>query len=151
MAPVTGIRTAVRKLADRPARRPFAVDALAAVCCVLITGPIMILVSHQEQADLRPAGAISALSSVLVLCHGRQRGRRPPPAWRSSPLQVTLGYSPVQTGLAFLPMIAGLVVSAQISTNATGPRFGPRVLVPAGMLLASAGLVWLSGIGAHSS
>ncbi|MFF1401222.1 MFS transporter [Streptomyces sp. NPDC058287] len=66
-------------------------------------------------------------------------------------LQVTLEYSPVQTGLAFLPMIAGLVVSAQISTNFTGPRFGPRVVVPAGMLLASAGLVWLTGIDAHSS
>lgn len=66
-------------------------------------------------------------------------------------LQVTLGYSPVRTGLAFLPMIAALVVSAQVSTNVTGPRFGPRAVVPAGMLLASAGLVWLTGIGAHSS
>ncbi|MET8438036.1 hypothetical protein ABZV61_35870 [Streptomyces sp900116325] len=42
-------------------------------------------------------------------------------------------------------------VVAQVSTNITGPRFGPRVVVPAGMLLAATGLVWLTGIGAHTS
>ncbi|MFD6420353.1 sensor histidine kinase [Streptomyces sp. NPDC060198] len=67
MAPVTGIRSAVRNLADRPARHPFAVDAVAVVCCVLITGPVMMLTSQQGQAALRPAGAVSALCSLLVL------------------------------------------------------------------------------------
>ena len=32
-------------------------------------------------------------------------------------LQATLGYSPIQTGLAFLPMIAMLVLAAQLGTN----------------------------------
>ncbi|MDX3767544.1 MULTISPECIES: sensor histidine kinase [unclassified Streptomyces] len=71
MAPVTGIWTTVRNLADRPAWRPFGVDAVAVVCCVLITGPIMMLVSHQGQADLRLAGAVSAVCSLLVLCAHR--------------------------------------------------------------------------------
>ncbi|GAB2857568.1 hypothetical protein GCM10022221_66450 [Actinocorallia aurea] len=66
-------------------------------------------------------------------------------------LQVSLGYSPVRTGVAFLPMIAGLVVSAQIATNVTVPRLGPRAAVPVGMLIAAGGLVWLTGIGVGTS
>ena len=42
-------------------------------------------------------------------------------------LQATLGYSPIQTGLAFLPMIAMLVLAAQLGTNLFVPRFGPKV------------------------
>ncbi|MFD3608271.1 DHA2 family efflux MFS transporter permease subunit [Streptomyces atroolivaceus] len=62
-------------------------------------------------------------------------------------LQLSLGYSPVQTGLAFLPMIAALIVSAQIATNVTVSRFGPRIAVPAGMAVAAAGMIWLTSIG----
>ncbi|GAA3220665.1 MFS transporter [Actinocorallia longicatena] len=65
-------------------------------------------------------------------------------------MQTTLGYSPVRTGCAFLPMIAALVVSAQLSTNVTVPGLGTRVAVPAGMLLGAAGLVWLTRLGLHS-
>jgi EmrB/QacA subfamily drug resistance transporter len=59
-------------------------------------------------------------------------------------LQLTLGYSPVKTGLAFLPMIAGLILSSTISSGTLMPRFGPRPLVPAGLLAASGGLVLLA-------
>jgi predicted MFS family arabinose efflux permease len=62
-------------------------------------------------------------------------------------LQATLHYSPVRTGLAFLPMIAALMVSAQLAVNLTVPRLGPKVAVPVGMALAAAGMVWLTGIG----
>ena len=55
-------------------------------------------------------------------------------------LQTTLGYSPMRTGVAFLPMIAGVVVGAQVS-GALLPRVGPRPLVPAGMAAAAAGMV----------
>jgi hypothetical protein len=66
-------------------------------------------------------------------------------------LQQTLGYSPVVSGVAFLPLIAMVVVSANLSNVVLLPRFGPKPLVPAGMLLAAAGLVWLTRIGAGSS
>ncbi len=59
-------------------------------------------------------------------------------------LQLTLGYSPVKTGLAFLPMIAGLILSSTTSSGALMPRFGPRPLVPAGLLAAAGGLVLLA-------
>jgi EmrB/QacA subfamily drug resistance transporter len=66
-------------------------------------------------------------------------------------LQLMLGYSPIQTGLAFLPMVAGLMVGAQLATIVLIPRFGPKPLVVAGMLLAAAGMVWLTQIGLDSS
>ncbi|WP_314508317.1 MFS transporter [uncultured Microbacterium sp.] len=59
-------------------------------------------------------------------------------------LQLTLGYSPIQTGLAFLPMIAMLILAAQLGTNIFVPRFGPKVLVPIGMVLGATGMVWLT-------
>jgi len=65
-------------------------------------------------------------------------------------LQQTLHYSPVVTGVAFLPMIAMIVVCANLSNVVLLPRFGPRPLVFAGMLLAAAGMAWLTRIGLHS-
>ncbi len=55
--------------------------------------------------------------------------------------QVTLGYSPVITGVAFLPMIALVMVSANLATIVLMPRFGPRPLVTLGMLVAALGMV----------
>ena len=66
-------------------------------------------------------------------------------------LQQTLGFSPVTTGLAFLPMIALVMISSNVSNIVLMPRFGPRPLVTTGMLLAAAGLAWLTRIGVHSS
>jgi EmrB/QacA subfamily drug resistance transporter len=65
-------------------------------------------------------------------------------------MQQTLGYSPVVSGLAFLPLIAMVVLSANLSNVVLLPRLGPKPLVPAGMLLAAASLVWLTRIGVHS-
>jgi hypothetical protein len=65
-------------------------------------------------------------------------------------LQTTLGYSPVVTGLAFLPMSAALIVSASIGQIVLMPRTGPKPLVGLGMLIAAAGMVWLTRIGVHS-
>jgi EmrB/QacA subfamily drug resistance transporter len=65
-------------------------------------------------------------------------------------LQQTLHYSPVITGVAFLPMIAMVVPSANLSNRVLLPRLGPRPVVTAGMLLTAGGLVWLTRIGADS-
>lgn len=62
-------------------------------------------------------------------------------------MQVTLGYSPVKTGVVFLPLIGCLVISAQISTTVTLNRYGPRVAVSIGMVLNAVGLAWLAGVG----
>jgi EmrB/QacA subfamily drug resistance transporter len=66
-------------------------------------------------------------------------------------LQESLGYSPVRTGLAFLPMIGALMVAAQITTNMLVPRFGPKTVVPAGAVIAAAGLAMLTTLSLTSS
>ncbi len=66
-------------------------------------------------------------------------------------LQATLGYSPIQTGLSFLPMIGMLVVAAQLGTNFLVPRLGPKVMVPAGMVLGVIAMIYLTHLDASSS
>ena len=67
-------------------------------------------------------------------------------------LQLTLAYSPVKSGLAFLPMIATIVVASTTSSGVLMPRFGPRPLIPAGLLLAAGGMVILATqLGLHTS
>ncbi|WP_151771778.1 MFS transporter [Streptomyces abyssomicinicus] len=59
-------------------------------------------------------------------------------------LQGILGYSPVKTGLAFLPMSAAIMIgSTQISARLL-PRTPPRLLMVPGMLLGAAGLALLT-------
>ncbi len=65
-------------------------------------------------------------------------------------LQATLGYSPVVTGVAFLPTIAMVMLFSQVSNIVLMPRIGPKPLVGAGMLVAAAGMAWLTRIGVHS-
>jgi EmrB/QacA subfamily drug resistance transporter len=66
-------------------------------------------------------------------------------------VQQTLGYSPLETGVAFLPFAAGIAVSAGASNAVLVPRFGPRPLVPTGMLIAAAGMFWLTDLDITSS
>ena len=66
-------------------------------------------------------------------------------------LQTIKGYDPVTAGLAFLPMIGGLLVSANLSSNILLPRIGPRALISAGMLLGSGAMAYLSQLGVTSS
>jgi hypothetical protein len=54
-------------------------------------------------------------------------------------LQQTLGYPPLVTGVAFLPLSAGLIASANLSTIVLMPRIGPRPLVAFGLLAAAGG------------
>ncbi len=58
--------------------------------------------------------------------------------------QLTLAYSPVKSGLAFLPMVAAIVVASTTCSGVLMPRVGPRPLVSVGMLVAAGGLVILA-------
>jgi EmrB/QacA subfamily drug resistance transporter len=59
-------------------------------------------------------------------------------------LEESLRYSPVVTGVAFLPLIAALIASSTTSSGLLMPRLGPRLLVPAGLVIAAGGLVILA-------
>ncbi|WP_406059161.1 MFS transporter [Streptomyces sp. NBC_01077] len=59
-------------------------------------------------------------------------------------LQVVKGYSPVMTGFAFLPMIAGMIIgSTQIGTRLM-TRVPPRLLMAPGFLTAGVGMLLLT-------
>ena len=66
-------------------------------------------------------------------------------------LQQNLRYSPLMTGVAFLPFAAGIAVSAGVSTTQLVPRVGPRPLVPSGMAIAAAGMFWLRHLNESST
>jgi EmrB/QacA subfamily drug resistance transporter len=59
-------------------------------------------------------------------------------------LQVVRGYSPIRTGLAFLPMTGAVAVSATLVAGRLMPRLPPRALIVPGLLAAAAGLAWLT-------
>jgi EmrB/QacA subfamily drug resistance transporter len=66
-------------------------------------------------------------------------------------LEATLGYSPVKTGLAFLPMTAVLMVAAGLGNTVLLRRLSPRTLVPAGLLAVAVGMVLLTRIDLQAS
>lgn len=66
-------------------------------------------------------------------------------------MQQNLGFTPITTGLAFLPMIGALVVMSTFSTAVVLPRFGPRPIAAVGMIVAAAGMVWLAQLSSTSS
>jgi EmrB/QacA subfamily drug resistance transporter len=65
-------------------------------------------------------------------------------------LQGVLGYSPLHAGVAFLPMTAVMFTIVRLV-----PRLAPRVsalqLLIGGLVVALAGMVWLSGLSADTS
>jgi EmrB/QacA subfamily drug resistance transporter len=66
-------------------------------------------------------------------------------------MQQTLAFSPIQTGLAFLPMTFAIVVSATSASTKLLPRVGPRPLIGVGMLIGSAGMLTLTGVGVETA
>src|SRR6266508_3476699 len=60
-------------------------------------------------------------------------------------MQNVLGYSPIQTGVAYLPLTFATVIAAGISSQLLS-RIGTRAVIVAGSLLAAGGVYWLSRI-----
>src|SRR6266508_2301457 len=60
-------------------------------------------------------------------------------------MQNVLGYSPIQTGVAYLPLTFATVIAAGISSHLLS-RIGTRPVIVAGSLLSAGGVYWLSRI-----
>jgi EmrB/QacA subfamily drug resistance transporter len=58
-------------------------------------------------------------------------------------MQTVLGYSPIQTGLAYLPLTGGFIIAASISSQLFA-RIGTKPVVVIGTVISAAGLYWLS-------
>jgi EmrB/QacA subfamily drug resistance transporter len=65
-------------------------------------------------------------------------------------MQNVLGYSPIQAGLAYLPVTVGLAIAAGISSQLF-VRIGTRPVIVVGSLLAAAGIYYLSRVPVHGS
>jgi EmrB/QacA subfamily drug resistance transporter len=65
-------------------------------------------------------------------------------------MQNVLGYSPMKTGLAYLPVCGVVAVTAGITSQLVA-RVGTRPLIVAGALIAAGGVYWLSRIPVHGS
>jgi EmrB/QacA subfamily drug resistance transporter len=64
--------------------------------------------------------------------------------------QGVLGYTPLTSGLLFLPFSAGVIISAGIASQLL-PRFGPRWITTAGFVLAVVGMLLLTRLTPGSS
>jgi EmrB/QacA subfamily drug resistance transporter len=60
------------------------------------------------------------------------------------------GYSPLRTGIAYLPMVVAMMIASVIASQLVS-RIGARPLVIAGSLAAAGGMFWLSRLDEHSS
>jgi len=60
-------------------------------------------------------------------------------------MQTVLGYSPIQTGLAYLPLTGGFIIATSISSQLFA-RIGTKPVIVVGAVIASVGLYLLSRI-----
>jgi EmrB/QacA subfamily drug resistance transporter len=65
-------------------------------------------------------------------------------------VQDVLGYSPLKAGFAFLPVTSGIIIGAAAAQGLI-KRFGPRAVGTTGVLLATAGMLVLTGLPVHGS
>jgi predicted MFS family arabinose efflux permease len=65
-------------------------------------------------------------------------------------VQQVWGYSPVRSGIAYLPMVAAIMVGSGLSSQLVA-RLGPRPLMTVGPLFAAGGMFWLSRISETST
>jgi predicted MFS family arabinose efflux permease len=66
-------------------------------------------------------------------------------------LQNTLGFSPIQSGLAFLPMSVAIITTATTATTRLVPRIGAKPLVITGMTMAAGAMLFFAQLGVDST
>ncbi len=65
-------------------------------------------------------------------------------------VQTVWGYSPLKTGIAYLPMVGLIMAMAGVSAGLVG-RIGAKPILIAGTMLSAGGMFWLSRITADST
>jgi EmrB/QacA subfamily drug resistance transporter len=66
-------------------------------------------------------------------------------------LQQTKGLTPLETGLAFLPLSFSIAPTVAVASTRVLPRTGARPLIPAGMAVAALGMLLLTRIGVDTA
>jgi EmrB/QacA subfamily drug resistance transporter len=115
-------------------------------------GLFLLIEARFAKAPLMPLGVfrsrqLSAANVVVLLLGASAFGM-----WYflSLYLQEVRGFTPIETGLAFLPGTAALATAAQIAGKRLH-KTGPGRLLAAGMALIAIGLIWLGQVSAGGS
>jgi EmrB/QacA subfamily drug resistance transporter len=66
-------------------------------------------------------------------------------------LQLVKGMSPIACGLAFLPLFGAIAVSSNLASIVAVPRWGARVVIAVGLVIAGAGLGWMGTLGTDTA
>ncbi len=119
---------------------------------VALLAVFLVLQARFSKAPLVPlrifrSRSVAGGNTVMLMMFGALFG-----SWYFETLymQHVLGYSPLQAGLAFLPQTLLIAAGAQVTARLV-PRFGPRLLILVGTLVAGGGLFWLAQISATST
>ncbi|WP_435600977.1 MFS transporter [Streptomyces sp. C10-9-1] len=118
-------------------------QTLGGLALALLLGAAFVAVERRTAEPLVRLGilrsrslAVACLTVFLVAC-----GQFGAFYFASLHLQGVLGYSPVETGLAFVPFSVGVVVGTVVAARFM-PRVGPRTPLVAGLALAAVGMCW---------
>ena len=65
-------------------------------------------------------------------------------------VQNVWGYSPIKSGVAYLPMVAMMILGSGLASQLV-PRIGARPLIIGGAALAAGGMFWIAQLNEHSS
>jgi EmrB/QacA subfamily drug resistance transporter len=130
-------------------RNPWTVGSLA-VAGVLLVG--FVLIEKSSRAPLMPLHLFSDRSRsggyVVMLAVGT--GIFSMFYFVTLFMQDILGFSPLRTGVYYVPFTLTLMVFAGVSSQLVG-RLGPMRLITFGTLLGAGGLFWASHISTHST
>lgn len=66
-------------------------------------------------------------------------------------LQQNLHYTPLKTGLAFLPLTAALVAAAAVAGPQLTRRVSPKIIIPLGALLGAVAMFLFTNVGVNST
>jgi hypothetical protein len=117
-----------------------------------VSGATAVWTSRRSSAPLLPASLLRNRAVVVADLSGALVGAALLGTFYfvSLHLQQVLGYSPMQAGWAYLPLVGGLVLAAGIGSAAL-PQFGARPVLVLGLVGCSKGLLLLAWLGVDSA
>ncbi|WP_427924372.1 MFS transporter [Streptomyces sp. cg40] len=125
--------------------------ALFAACVVLLA--LFVVVEKRSAAPLLPlrivternrAGVFASQALAVITMFGLL-------LFLTYYFQEVRGYSPLMTGVAFLPMVAGMLIGAGQFASRMMPKMAPRWIMGPGFFVAALGMLLLTQLDVNSS
>ncbi|MFJ4553002.1 MFS transporter [Streptomyces sp. NPDC088817] len=110
-------------------------------------GPVLLLAAPRPAPAAAPADRARPQPRRFL---PRRTGHRRGLLFLIYYMQTDLGYSAIRSGVALLPMVGVTAAASTVGNIRLMPRFGPRPLITAGMLINVGGMALLTRIGPDS-